>query len=159
MPYCSECGSEITGEEQYCPDCGANLKPEHKNASTNSLPDPNDISLIFDSELEKKVAYGGAGIAIIGAFLPWASAFGLTVRGIDGDGLITLILSIALAVAIYSLGWERRTILSALVIGGIVVLIPLISLSGVSSIGIYVTILGGGAMVTAGQSGYRRQQS
>jgi len=26
MPYCSKCGREVSGEENYCPKCGANLR-------------------------------------------------------------------------------------------------------------------------------------
>lgn len=33
-----------------------------------------------------------AVLGMIGTFLPWASAFGFTVRGTDGDGWITLAL-------------------------------------------------------------------
>lgn len=161
MPYCSECGTEISGEEKYCPNCGANRTQEHQTETTTSATSDtlnlDDTSLLFDAELEKKMAYGGVAVASIGSFLPWASVFGTTLLGIDGDGIITLILSIILAVGIYAIGWERRTILGTIAVGALVTLIPLISLSGISSFGVYVTLIGGVAMVVAGQSGYRRQ--
>jgi len=46
---------------------------------------------------------GGAAALIIGAFLPWVKAeagvFNITKNGIDGDGVITLVLAGALALA------------------------------------------------------------
>ena len=43
-----------------------------------------------------------SGVAILvvalGAFLPWASIFGISKIGIEGDGVITLVISVAGAV-------------------------------------------------------------
>lgn len=28
MPYCHECGLQVTGREKFCPDCGSTFEPE-----------------------------------------------------------------------------------------------------------------------------------
>ncbi len=37
----------------------------------------------------EKMVVGAAVLAVVAAFLPWASAFGITAAGIQGDGVIT----------------------------------------------------------------------
>ncbi len=48
---------------------------------------------------------GAAALGVLGAFLPWAQAGPFSVNGTDGDGVITLILSVVLAV----LGFKLRS--------------------------------------------------
>lgn len=81
----------------------------------------------------------GAGAIIIGSMLPWATArsvFGsMSMSGIEGDGVITLVLGAGLALAAWlrpgRRGWQAATltgaglvlavgILDAVIIGGVV---------------------------------------
>lgn len=113
-------------------------------------------SLVFGLERERQIGYASAALVIVGAFLPWASVLGMSVLGIDGDGVFTLILGAAVPVGIYARGWDQTVMLGTAAAGGLSVLIPAISMSQFSSIGVYVTILGGIGLLIAGQSGYRR---
>lgn len=121
-----------------------------------TLSERSSETLLLDPELEVKIAYAGVAITVIGAFLPWASFLGRTLLGIEANGVITLAIGAVVGAVIYSRDWEKRIMGGTAVAGGIVVLIPLGSLTGISSIGVYATIIGGLAMVVAGQSGYRR---
>lgn len=115
-----------------------------------------DATGVFDEDQERKLAYGGAIGAVIGSLLPWASVLGVTVLGIDGDGIFTLLAGIAVAASLYFVGWTDRVTIGTGIAGVIVVLVPLTTLSSVSSFGVYVTMLAGIALIAAGQSGYRR---
>jgi len=93
MEYCPECGSELSGEAQFCPDCGSDTNRVSKEEPVKKTQNTDRSSLIFESDLEEKIAYGGASVSVVGSFLPWASILGVTILGIEGNGIITLILA------------------------------------------------------------------
>lgn len=72
----------------------------------------------FLVDYKKYVGMVGCIIAIVGCFLPLASAYGVTAKYIDGDGKIFLITTVITAILIY-LEKEKisliPTILSALI--------------------------------------------
>jgi hypothetical protein len=94
-------------------------------------------------------------VVALGAVLPWASVFGLTVNGLDGDGVITLLLAIAggviLAVTTGLFGTEtappKWSQITLIVLAALVALIAIIDLSGVAAIGLYLTLFAGIAWV------------
>lgn len=53
-----------------------------------------------------KVAASGAVLTVIGSVLPWASAVGETVLGVDGDGIITAPLAV-IVLALAVLRWDK----------------------------------------------------
>lgn len=80
----------------------------------------------------KKTALAGAVVVAIGAFLPWLSVeiFGTSVTklGIEGDGSITLILAILVAILLLRsrLGsWGRKTWWTVVVLGGLTALLAI----------------------------------
>lgn len=115
----------------------------------------------------RQLSAAGAGLAGIGAFLPWVEVEILsrsaTATGIDGDGRFTLAF-VAIAGAVLLLGWgspwTRRGRGWVLVFGVLTALValfylndPLAGAEGVSSVtrdavrrggGLYLTALGGG---------------
>jgi hypothetical protein len=88
---------------------------------------------------------------VVGAFLPWASVLGMSVSGIKGDGVITLILALAglvlLALTSALLRPERTQNKVAAIAGlGLAILVTLIGLNDTTNfaaIGIYLTLFGG----------------
>ena len=100
-----------------------------------------------------------SGIAILvvalGAFLPWVSVLGISVNGIEGDGIITLVLAIAggatLAATTGLVGPERTqgriTQIALIVLAAIVTLIGIVDMNGAAAIGLYLTLFGGIAWV------------
>jgi hypothetical protein len=102
-----------------------------------------------------------SGIAIIvvalAAFLPWVSIFGISVSGIRGDGVLTLILALlGAAVLATRIGLldqvkipEKAGLIASIVFAALVALIGLFDMNGAAAIGLYLTLLGGIAWVVA----------
>ncbi|GAA5113259.1 hypothetical protein GCM10023339_17330 [Alloalcanivorax gelatiniphagus] len=100
-----------------------------------------------------------SGIAIVvvalAAFLPWVSIFGISVSGIRGDGIITLVLALvggaALAVRVGLLARvkvpSKVGVVVSLVCAALVALIGLLDMNGAAAIGLYLTLFGGIAWV------------
>ena len=85
-----------------------------------------------------------AGVVAVAAFLPWVNVFGISVSGIEGDGLITLACAVVGLVLTWrgKLGWVGQLVPAALV-----ALVGLFDLNNFSAIGLYLTILAGIAWV------------
>jgi hypothetical protein len=94
-------------------------------------------------------------VVALAAFLPWVSLFGLSVTGLEGDGVITLAAAVAGAVVLALtsglVGSEKSpgkgSQISLLVLALIVALIGLIDMNGAAAIGLYLTLFGGIAWV------------
>jgi hypothetical protein len=104
-----------------------------------------------------KVMGTAAAAAAIAAFLPWASAFGVSVTGVSGgDGVITLIGAlVGLAVLAAHAGFgpvrikPRMFAGIEIVLGAIVAIIGIVDLSGFAAFGIYLTLIAGVVWVIA----------
>lgn len=184
MAYCPECGSELRSGDRYCPDCGRELSAGDAEpstaegdpdvggdpadqASTGTAPGPaTDSGTESRFTTGQKVLFAGVGLAALGAFLPWITAdilgTSITVRGIDGDGVITLVVALlAGAVGIFRWGQVARAsvVLLGLVVAGFGLLYlsdPLFGADATAAvdpdalrravrpgIGLYMTALGG----------------
>lgn len=94
-------------------------------------------------------------VVIVAAFLPWVSIFGISVLGIEGDGIITLALAVAggIVFALTTSLFGRQEVpgnksqVSLLVLAALVALVALVSMSGAAAIGMYLTLFGGIAWV------------
>lgn len=94
-------------------------------------------------------------VVALAAFLPWVSIFGMGVSGIEGDGVITLVLAIAggvvLALTTGVIGEQKvagkKSQISLLVLAALVALIGLMDMNGAAAIGLYLTLFGGVAWV------------
>jgi peptidoglycan/LPS O-acetylase OafA/YrhL len=94
-------------------------------------------------------------VIALAAFLPWASVLGISVTGISGDGVITLVLAIAggavLAMTTGLIGKEatpgKRSQITLVVLAALVTLLALIDMTGFAAIGLYLTLFGGIAWV------------
>ena len=94
-------------------------------------------------------------VVALAAFLPWVSIFGIGVSGIQGDGVITLVLAIAgglvLALTTGMFGEAKvagkKSQISLLVLAVVVALIGLLDMNGAAAIGLYLTLFGGVAWV------------
>lgn len=94
-------------------------------------------------------------VVALAAFLPWVSIFGISVSGIRGDGVLTLILALlgaaALTVRLGVIGQVkvpgRVNLVASLVLGVLVALIGLLDMNGAAAIGLYLTLFGGIAWV------------
>ncbi|MHB9287735.1 hypothetical protein ACKVMT_11945 [Halobacteriales archaeon Cl-PHB] len=124
----------------------------------------------------EKVALGGGVAAVVGAVLPWASFMGQSVSGLDGDGVITLILGIAAAGVIVVREWGQMDQAGVGVLGLLTLAIggmaysdigSLASMGGSGSgfsisispgIGLYLTLLAGILMLAGAALGYSNSQ-
>jgi len=113
-----------------------------------------------------KVALAGGTLTAVGSVLPWASALGRTVSGLDGDGVITLFLGVIVAVVVLSAGWNRLAKGATAALGGISTLIAFNAYSNLANAGglgsslvspgygLYLTILGGLVVAVGALLGY-----
>lgn len=94
-------------------------------------------------------------VVALGAFLPWVSIFGISMIGIEGDGVITLVLAVAGAIILAAttglIGSERtpgrKSSIPLLVLAILVALIGVADMNGAAAIGLYLTLFGGIAWV------------
>jgi hypothetical protein len=85
---------------------------------------------------------------VLGAFLPWASFFGVTAFGVQGDGIITLAFAIAggvtLALTTGLVGRPkesgRTSQIALLVLAVLTGLVSMFAMSGMAAFGLYLTL-------------------
>ncbi|TWG93065.1 hypothetical protein L615_006600000240 [Nocardioides sp. J9] len=90
-------------------------------------------------------------VVALAAFLPWVSLFGISAIGLEGDGVITLVLALAglftLALTSGLVGPARRpgraANIALLVMAGVTALIGLVDMNGAAAIGLYLTLFAG----------------
>jgi hypothetical protein len=95
--------------------------------------------------VQLRVILGAAALAVVAAFLPWASVFGVSVSGIRGDGVITLILGVGGGGLVLANRTGRVTSLIVEgLLGAFVVIVALYHVNDpFGAIGIYLTLLAG----------------
>lgn len=94
-------------------------------------------------------------VTVLASFLPWATFFGVSALGIEGDGVITLALALVGGVILgltTGLFGKRGTPgkasqITLLVLAALTALIGLLDMSGVAAIGLYLTLFAGLAWV------------
>lgn len=124
-------------------------------------PDPATINktdqiAVEVASLEVTGMYAGAATAVVGAFLPWYTLLGVSVIGIEGDGILTLVLGVAAAGSVWYLADLRARAIASMAFGGLIALMAVFHLSTISDTGVYLTLLGGVGLVGAGCSAYRK---
>ena len=106
----------------------------------------------------QRVSAGSTLVVVIGAFLPWVSILGISVSGLEGDGVITLVLGLAgAALLVFTsgvLGAEPKKSskpadIALVVLSALVALIALIDMNGAAAIGLYLTLFAGVAWLVA----------
>ena len=105
--------------------------------------------------MPERVSAIAIGVVVLGSFLPWASFAGFSAWGLEGDGVITLLLGVVgavlLAVSSGLLGGQRRVgaalPITLVVVAVLVALVGLIDMNGLAAIGLYLTMFGGIAWV------------
>ena len=99
----------------------------------------------------QRISASSMVIVVIAAFLPWVSLFGISARGTDGDGVITLILGLAgIGILAYSSSLfraekvpGRASQITLIVLAALVALIGLFDMNGAAAIGLYLTLFAG----------------
>lgn len=94
-------------------------------------------------------------VVVLGAFLPWVSIFGISVIGVEGDGVITLVLAVIglvlLALTSGLVGQPKvpgkASQITLLVLAILVALVGIIDMNGAAAIGLYLTMFAGLAWV------------
>lgn len=94
-------------------------------------------------------------VIALAAFLPWVSIFGVSVTGIQGDGVITLGLAVAggillvLTTDLFGRGKTdgRKSQIAMLVLSVLVSLIGFMDMNGAAAMGLYLTLFAGIAWV------------
>ena len=116
-----------------------------------------------DMRQSEQVSLVGAALTVVGAPLPWVSVSfvgaSVSATGLDGDGVITLVLAAIAGVVLLARDWDEMDRIGVLALGGLVAVIgvfDLLGLPGAASpgIGLYVTIVGGIVLATGGWMGY-----
>lgn len=105
-------------------------------------------------DFEVKAMYGGAAISVIGAFLPWYTLLGQSVLGIEGDGILTLVLGVLAIGLIWHFDSEKRQLYTGIGAGVLISIIALYHLTNISGGGVYLTLLGGIVLLGGGLKGY-----
>jgi hypothetical protein len=100
----------------------------------------------------QRLSVGSVLVTVIAAFLPWVSIFGASAIGIEGDGVITLILGLAgaiillLTAGVFSAEAKapgKAINITLIVLAVLVTLIALIDMNGAAAIGLYLTLFAG----------------
>lgn len=99
----------------------------------------------------ERVSIGSMAVVVIAAFLPWVSLFGISARGTDGDGVITLILALVgigvLAVTSRVFRPEKvagkPSQITLIVLAALVALVGIFDMNGAAAIGLYLTLFAG----------------
>jgi hypothetical protein len=118
---CANCGRPVAPTDTECATCGRALAPTAWQVAAPSAPAqpvaaaaPPQPRTLPGSPYVNIAALVGAGFIAIGSFLQWASvtvagAVTITKNGLDGDGVITLPVGIAIAVcAFFELAGRRN---------------------------------------------------
>src|SRR5262245_59290020 len=90
-----------------------------------------------------------AAAVAVGSFLPWASAFGISVSGLKGDGVITLAVAVvgAILAAVDRPRRQRFAKGAHATLGVLVTIVAGYHLGAFAAAGVYVTVLAGLAWV------------
>jgi hypothetical protein len=89
-----------------------------------------------------------AAIVAAGSFLPWVQVLGISVSGIQGDGVLTLIgATLATALAFIARRWAS---ISVIVLGALCLGVVLNDWTNFAGIGIFVTLAGSVTLIIAG---------
>jgi hypothetical protein len=107
--------------------------------------------------LQQKIQASAAAVIALAAFLPWASIFGISVNGINGDGKITLILALAALVGLATQTGLTGdfTLAPKLVLGisilcaAIALLVAIVDMNEFAAIGLYLTLIASVVMAAA----------
>lgn len=121
-----------------------------------------------DLSTGEQTGLAGAVVTVLGTFLPWATVGALSVSGVDGDGVIALVLAAAAAGVILVRDWETTDQLAVAAIGVVCLLVGLGAWGNVSSmgngfinvtpgIGLFVTMFGSAMLIAGGVVGYRNE--
>lgn len=176
MSSCTSCGAPTDKSQQFCDQCGANLdvvedggsattSETHERtrthtddrtdaAHTQTTTNSEQVQFVENVDVylgpRQKIALTGVALTIVGAFLPWVAVFGQRVHGIDGDGFLTLIAAVLAGGIVAFRPWTRFTRNTAVVLGAIIAFVALYNLTGIAASGIYLTLLGGLALLYPG---------
>jgi hypothetical protein len=99
----------------------------------------------------QRISAGSILVTAVAAFLPWVSILGISRLGIDGDGVLTLIIAVAgaivLAVTTGLVGKARvpgkASQIVLLVLAILTALIGLVDMNGAAALGLYLTFFAG----------------
>lgn len=74
---------------------------------------------------------------------------------IEGDGLLTLILAVIVLPLVY-FRWNEKTAGVTAVVELLIAFIALLSVTGISAMGVYITLLGGLTLLGSAVQGFRK---
>jgi hypothetical protein len=143
-------GTVWTDQAVPAGDGGVSPAPASQMATTSG--EPSGLQRLTTPERVSAIAMI---VVVIAAFLPWASVLGISASGVEGDGIITLVLAIAgAAVLVFSTGLIGRprtpgkaSQITLLVLAVLIALVGLLDMSGFAAIGLYLTFFAGIAWV------------
>jgi hypothetical protein len=105
--------------------------------SSAAVPNEAGLSLLRWSTPVLACVYGGAALVAVGAFLPWVKAsagdFSATESGTDGDGVITLLLAVLVAVSFSLIKSRRAAAISTMCLGAGIAVVAAFDLFDISS--------------------------
>jgi hypothetical protein len=100
------------------------------------------------------LVFGGAAGLVIGALLPWVKAtagiFSVTKNGIDGDGVLTLVLAVGIALLFGLLRPTQGAAVTTIVLGGLAAVIAGVDIGDVTQKARDLVNQGSGVQATVG---------
>ena len=74
MPFCSNCGGKLEGDEKHCPYCGTNLSENYTAPAVNTNINNNNTNANMNMNMNTQQTTvsdsGGFGWGVLGFFLP-----------------------------------------------------------------------------------------
>lgn len=109
---CPECGQNISSDAPACPHCGVPMDPRRTKVDyvTGEVigiqPRPGARlarpPLRYRSPAGVFMMAGGAGLVILGSFMPWVRLGPISVSGIRGDGRITVVIGLLMLILAFA---------------------------------------------------------
>ena len=175
MPFCSACGSEITGGN-FCPHCGkptgfAQVQPDIEQRSPGATQQPHAPQYLSPAPPARRVLiFSLIGVAsmfaaLLASFLPWVSYSGVTIGGLHRDGILVLVLGLvgvafAFVAAMLKSIWPFPVIIVLGIVVAAVTITDILDLTrtvGLSlsnvGVGLFVGVAAGVVAVVAGAAG------
>ncbi len=94
--FCPKCGAEIPDDSVQCSSCGAKISGASAGPGAASI-----FTMLIKADPAGALTLVGSFFIILGAFLPWATAYGTSLLGVMiSEGAVLLLVGVLLLAAL-----------------------------------------------------------